>query len=170
MRGFARKAVVGAFKQINRYIDEASEPPAEGSKPRAELVIDSSLVKGTRGYLIRVVDQINGTYENGWYDACAIMLRRLIETLIIEVYVETGRSEDIKKNGRFMRLDGLVKFASNDNLLALDESGNTLRKLKDIGNWSAHKRRYNANRQDIDRVLPAVRIVVQEMVYLAKYK
>jgi len=30
--------------------------------------------------------QINGCFENGWHDASAVMIRRLLETLIIEVF------------------------------------------------------------------------------------
>ena len=45
---------------------------------------------GTRSYLERLVHQINGTYQFGFYDACATMCRRLMESLIIEVYVIVG--------------------------------------------------------------------------------
>ena len=56
------------------------------SKAETEMVIAGSLVANTRGYIERVVAQINGTYENGWYDGCAVMIRRLLETLIVEAF------------------------------------------------------------------------------------
>ena len=165
------KGILGVAKRIQAEVYAATKPPPEGTIPETDHVIDSTLVNGTRGYLVRVVNQINGAYQYGWYDACLVMLRRLIETLIIEVYVENGRDTEIKEsNGRFMRLDGLIRVASGDARLALDRNGDTLRRLKDIGNWSAHKRRYNANRQDIDKFLAEIRIVVQELIYLTKYK
>ena len=43
-------------------------PPDDGAKPKTEMVLARSLVSNTRGYIERVVAQINGTYENGWYD------------------------------------------------------------------------------------------------------
>ena len=61
-------------------------PPNDGAKPKTEMVLARSLVSNTRGYIERVVAQINGTYENGWYDGCAVMMRRLLETLIATVY------------------------------------------------------------------------------------
>ncbi|WP_208543899.1 hypothetical protein [Paenibacillus protaetiae] len=61
-------------------------PPDEGSHSHNQLVFSQSLVKHTRGYIEKVVNQINGTYEQGWYDACAVMIRRVIETLIIEAF------------------------------------------------------------------------------------
>ena len=45
----------------------------------SQCVIPLSVVRGTRGYIERVANQINGTYENGWYDACAVMIRRVLE-------------------------------------------------------------------------------------------
>ena len=67
-------------------------PPDDGAKPKTEMVLARSLVSNTRGYIERVVAQINGTYENGWYDGCAVMIRRLLETLIVEVFVEMSRN------------------------------------------------------------------------------
>lgn len=98
MRSFARNAVVGAVKQINRYVEESTQPPLEGTKPRTARVIDPTLIAGTRGYLEKVADQINGTYENGWYDACAVMLRRFVETLIIETYIAKNKEAAIKED------------------------------------------------------------------------
>lgn len=165
------KGVLGVAKRLQAEVYAAKLPPSEGTIPETDHVIDSTLVSGTRGYLVRVVNQINGAYQHGWYDACAVMLRRLIETLIIEVYVENGRAADIKQpSGHFMLLGGLINVASTDQKLALDRNGDSIRKLKDVGNWSAHKRRYNANRQDIEKYLPEIRIVVQELIYLANYK
>ena len=61
-------------------------PPSEGTIPKNQAIIPHSMVKNTRGYIERVVYQINGSYEKGWFDACAVMMRRLLETLIIEVF------------------------------------------------------------------------------------
>jgi hypothetical protein len=45
-----------------------------------------------------------------------------------------------------------------------------LPKLKDIGDKSAHSRRYLAQRGDIDPLLSDIRLVVQELVFLAGLK
>jgi hypothetical protein len=42
--------------------------------------------------------------------------------------------------------------------------------LKDIGDKSAHGRRYNAQRGDIEPLLADIRLVVQELIYLAGLK
>jgi len=68
------------------------------SKKAAKLsdsVLPRELFDGTRGYIEKVVSQINGSYDHGWYDCCAVMCRRLAETLIIEGYEEQGRSDEM---------------------------------------------------------------------------
>jgi hypothetical protein len=49
-------------------------------------VLALSVVKGTRGYIERLVEQANGCYDHRWFEACAMTLRKLVENLIIEVY------------------------------------------------------------------------------------
>jgi len=39
--------------------------------------------------------------------------------------------------------------------------------MKDVGDKSAHSRRYIAHRQDIDKLKDDLRTVVQELVYLS---
>lgn len=163
--------ILEAAKRIQKDVNNLTRPPAEGSKPATDRIIDTTLVRGTPGNFVRVVDQINGTYERGWYDACAVMLRRLLEMLIIEAYVANGLKENIKgQNGRFLRLNGLIRRACSESSWALDDNGDILRRLNAIGNWSAHKRRFVANREDIDAYVPEIRVVVQELIYLAKLK
>src|ERR1700730_10367293 len=78
--------IVATAKAIHADLADQLGPPEEGLTAITQPVIIVSLVRGTRGYIERVSNQINGAYENGWYDACAVMLRRLIETLIIESF------------------------------------------------------------------------------------
>src|ERR1700757_3116845 len=84
-------------------------PPEEGLLATTQPVIMMSLVRGTRGYIEKIANQINGAYENGWYDACAVMLRRLTETLIIETFEHHGVADQIKgANGDYMYLRDLI--------------------------------------------------------------
>ena len=71
---------------IKNDIVTTYKPSSEGEKAKSDLVLVSSIFNNTRGYIERVVNQINGSYEKGWYDCCAVMTRRLLETLIIETY------------------------------------------------------------------------------------
>jgi hypothetical protein len=159
-------------KAIQKDVAEIGGPPEEGLASATDRVVLRSLTRNTRGYIEKIANQANGAYENGWYDACAVMLRRLLETLIIEAFENHSIAEKIKdRNGDFVFLSDLIK-------LCLDESawnlGRNCRKamgrLKDLGDRSAHSRRFVAHRGDVDLRLDDVRIVVQELLFLAGMK
>ncbi len=143
--------------------------PADNVSSRHEMVIANSLVKRTRGYIESVANQINSTYENACYDACAVMIRRLVETLIIEVFEHFNIANKIKTStGDFPYLSDLITFTLNETSWNLTRNTKqALPKLKNIGDLSAHSRRYNAHRSDIDNIRNDLRTVVQELIYLA---
>ena len=54
-------------------------PSSGGLRSARNLVVPVTLVRSTRGYIERITNQVNGAYENGWCDGCAVMIRRLME-------------------------------------------------------------------------------------------
>ncbi|KAA3531792.1 hypothetical protein DXM29_05480 [Agrobacterium tumefaciens] len=131
-----------------------------------------SLVRGTRQYIENIANQANGAYENGWYDASAVMLRRLVETLIIEAFEHHQIDSKIKNSeGDFFFLRDLVTKTLAETKWNLSRNAKqALPKLKDLGDKSAHSRRYIAQRRDIEPLLPEIRTVVQELVFLSGLK
>jgi len=165
-------SALNTAKAIQGEIDAQVGPPEEGRRSGKEAVLPSSVTRGTRGYIERVVNQINGCYENGWYDASAVMIRRLIETLIIEAFEHYGLSAKIKNpSGDFFYLRDLIDSCLREATWNLGRGcRQALPKLKDIGDKSAHSRRFNAHRGDIEPLAADIRLVVQELVYLAALK
>ena len=159
MNRFAKYVVA---KLIQADVDRIEKLPPESTNQ----VIDFNLVKGTRGYIERTVQQINGTYEKGWYDACAVMLRRLIETLIIEAYEGKKIDHKIKNNnGDFLPLDKLIDEACKEAALNLSrDTKRILPKIKNLGDRSAHNRRFNANRSSIEQLSQAPFLGIQTLV------
>lgn len=147
-------------------------PPSEGTIPKNQAVLPHSMVKNTRGYIERVVYQINGAYDNGWFDACAVMMRRLLETLIVEVFEQYRIANKIQNsNGDFLYLADLISATLSESSWNLGRNTKSaLPKLKSVGDQSAHSRRFNAHREDIDKILPDFRTTAQELLYLAKLK
>jgi hypothetical protein len=148
------------------------KPADEGTAALTEQVFPFSIVRGTEYYIEKVAQEINGTYERGWFDACAVMIRRLLETLIIEVYEAYGISHNIKNSaGDFRVLDNLIDIIVKETTFNLSRnSKRALPKLKDVGNLSAHSRRFLAHVSDIDRNREDLRVVIQELVHLARLK
>lgn len=95
-----------------------------------------------------------------------------METLIIESYEGYGISDGIKDSkGNFLHLKELIpKVLSEKSWNIGRKARNVLPQLKDIGDRSAHDRRFNAHRQDIDKLISDLRTVTQELVYLAGLK
>lgn len=164
--------IVATAKAIHTDIATEIGAPEEGLPSETQSVILMSLVRGTRGYIERVSNQINGAYENGWYDACAVMLRRLIETLIIEAFEQHKIATKIQNTkGDFFYLRDLIDSTLSEKAWNLGRNAKkALPKLKDIGDKSAHSRRYIALRGDIQPLLSDIRTVVQELIYIANLK
>ena len=155
------------------YLDAgAGRPPDDGVAAESHQVVPPAIVRGTRGYIEKITNQINGSYERAWFDACAVMMRRLLETLIIECFEQYSISDKIKtKQGDFMFLRDLVgKTLSESSWTLSRNTRSALPKLKDLGDRSAHSRRYIAHRQDIEPIRLEFRVAVQEFVYLANLK
>jgi hypothetical protein len=169
--GLIKSALITS-RVIQNEADQVWRPPEEGLPSRQEMVLPRSLVKNTRGYIEINVNQINSTYENGCYDACAVMIRRLVETLIIEAFEYHKIADKIKaQGGHFLYLSDLITCTLDEESWNLSRNAKqALPKLKSIGDLSAHNRRYNAHRADIDKVIPNLRIIVQELIYLAALK
>jgi len=149
------------------HIVEESPRPSDG-----DVVIPPSLAEGTREYIERIIDQINGSYASGWYDACAVMIRRLIETLIIEAFEARSIQSKIKdSDGNYLYLKELIPKALAEPAWDLGRNvKKVLPQLKYMGDQSAHSRRFIAQRDDIDRVISGIRAVTQEFVDIAKLK
>jgi hypothetical protein len=158
-----------AAKGIQAEIDRELGPPEDGTRSLKQKVVPFSIVRNTRGYIEKITNQANGAYEMGWYDACAVMIRRLIETLIIESFEKANIADKIKNDkGDFFYLKELINALLNEKTWNLGRNcKQALPRLKDIGDKSAHSRRFNAQRGDIDPLLSDVRDVVQELIYLA---
>lgn len=164
--------IFAAAKAIQAEISEELGPPPEGLRSDKQLVVPMVLVRGTRGYIERVANQVNGAYENGWYDACAVMVRRLLETLIIEAFEHHHIENKIKnQNGDFFYLSDLIGKCLQEKAWNLTRNcKQALPRLKDIGDKSAHSRRYNAVRGDVYHLVADIRLVVEELLYLANLR
>lgn len=129
----------------------------------------------TRGYIETVCRQLNGCFKSTYYDAAAVMLRRLLETLIIECYEFLKREHEIKDaNGDYFILKRLVENACGEKgHLGINLGRDckvALKEARDIGNWSAHARRYNAIARDLTNIQTGVRIAIQELIQIANLK
>lgn len=161
------KNLFAVAKAIQEDVDVELGPPEEGLVPNSHHVIMSSLTRGSRSYIVSIANQINGAYENGWYDACAVMIRRFVETFLIETFERHGAAQKIKLSGSgdYMFLRDMINVTLTET--AWNPSRNlkaALPRLKDVGDKSAHNRYFVARRGDIQPLLGDIRTVVQELM------
>lgn len=164
--------IVAVARAISADVATNVGPPEEGVSAKTQQVISAAFVRDTRGYIVKIANQINGAYEHGWYDACAVMIRRLIETLIIECFEKHSIAATIKNsNGDFFHLRDLIDCAIRETAFNLGRNTKTiLPKLKDIGDKSAHSRYYVALRGDIQPLITDIRTVIQELLFVSGLK
>ena len=124
-----------------RELDDVLNPAVRRIVVReSSSVLPMELFSDTRGYIVRVVDQINKSFDAGLYDCCAVMCRRLIETLIIELYEHLKRGAEIKgADGHYLMLAPLMAFLLKDGSISLSRNGSKgLSDFKNLGDLSAH--------------------------------
>jgi len=94
----------------------AFDAPPPHPTPRGEHVLPMAVVKGTRGYIENVVLQANACYEARCFDACSVMIRKLVEILLIEIYEARGKEAALKSGGGdYLMLSDLINIALQDN-------------------------------------------------------
>lgn len=150
----------------------------DGMQPamdHSEGYLPDAVWSATRRYIEAVCKQLNGCFRSAYYDAASVMLRRLLETLIIEAYEHLKRQNEIQDGGaNYLMLRDLVERACGEKghagLSLGRDSKTTLKEVRDVGNWSAHARRYNAYAADLTKIQAGVRMTVQDLIHVADLK
>jgi hypothetical protein len=134
--------------------------------PGNELFPLTLITKTGRGYLLTITKQMNGCVREGWYDACAVMMRRLVELVIIEAYEHLGIENLLKdQKGDYFQLSALIDTAIGQPRPRLSRNAKkALPKLRNVGHRSAHGRHFTAQRSDIEKLEDDVRVVVEEFL------
>jgi hypothetical protein len=108
--------------------------------------------------------EVNRCHDAACYNACAALLRRLIENLIIGAYERHGISDRIKKDGEYLEFGALIGKAAAEPLLKLGrETKKVLPDLKFYGDLGAHGRMSIVRFSDLDRLHNQTRIAVDEL-------
>ncbi len=123
----------------------------------------------SRGYIEKVAYQINISFENALFDCCLVMCRRLIETLIIEVYISKNREDEIKdSDNNFFMFSGLIQKIEEESSFNLSRNVNRgLNNIKRFGDLSAHNRRFNARSSDIEEIRTDLRLISTELLLVS---
>lgn len=123
-------------------------------------------------YIQLTAKQMNQCFECCLYDAALVMMRKLIETLIIECFERHGIDKNIKdNNGQFFFLSDLIpKFVASNKWNVSRNLESHIKMVKKYGDLSAHNRRFLAKKSDMNDFKFEMRQVVQEIIMIIDYK
>ena len=129
------------------------------------------ILSDTRGYLENVAKQAILCYQNGLFDACLVMLRKLIEALIIECFEAHKIEAKIKGgDGFYYYLNDLIGLLLSETTWTITRnSQQAFPRIKKFADLSAHNRRFNAKNMDIDQIKDDLRIIIEELVHIAGF-
>lgn len=140
-----------------------------------EIVSDDSILpevllqETRRPYLIKLAQQINASYENNLFDACSLMMRRLLEVLLIHAFENAGIDSVIKDDeGNYQNLKTLInKAISRPEINISGDVKKDIDKFRELGNLSAHRVKYNCRRDDIRTSKLEYRATIEELLYVS---
>lgn len=144
--------------------------PIIGSRKRnvSDSIIPKEMITSTRKYIEKMVYEINGSYEYEMFDACATMCRRLMESLIIDIYFSRNRQNEIISGGSIFPLEKLIAFLKNDTKIHLSRTmPKTMDMIKELGDTAAHDRTYITQQVDIDDIKQKYRKLLNELLTLS---
>lgn len=140
-----------------------------GEKPKktpSSALFPLSILADARPYVSRIAEEAIICYDSGVYNACLVMIRKLIETLIIEVF-ERHNVQDriIASNGSYLYCESLMEKLKEERKL-WKISRNTAKAFQNIklkGDASAHNRHFNAQKSDVDDIKTGLRVALEEL-------
>lgn len=153
-------------KQLKKYKFELQELKSIS----VEVISDSSilpdtLLEGKRVYIQKFGKQINAAYSHNIFDACAVLMRRMVEICLIHTYENLGIESQIKSGAdSYKDLKYIIKDALTDSKVKLTkESKACLDEFRELGNLSAHQLYYNCKIEEINKVKLKFRLLIEEL-------
>ncbi len=131
-----------------------------------DIIIPDEVVSNEKHYFQKIIRQINGCYQDKYFDACFVMVRRAIETLIIDVY-ESKKKEKLllDTEGNYLTFSKLIDKTLTDNMIKLSKTSKVdIKKIKKFGDVAAHNRKLNLKQCDIDKYSDSIRIIIEELI------
>lgn len=127
-------------------------------------LIDEVKFCGKEHSIDSLIKQINHCYNANCFDACAVLMRRVFEILIVFTYQKFGISAEIKdSNGNYHQLETLVNKIISNATIDLGRIKKDFHLIRLVGNYSAHGLTYIAGKKDIDDIKLRYRVMLDEL-------
>jgi hypothetical protein len=152
------------YSAVREKIDTEVQKPVEIKASNA--LFPLSIFDHTRGYLVDYAKEASCCYDYGLFTSCLFVLRKITETLIIELYESKSIQAKIKNSkGDYLQLSDLIASVTNEPIWKLTKIvKENLPKIKLLADSSVHSKRFSAKQADIDGIKTNVRIVFEELI------
>lgn len=144
-----------------RVIDEDDNFENEINK---EELFSLELLNDANSYYVKLLKSINSCYKYELYDACYVLIRKLISSLLIDIIEKNGHIEEIYDNDKVKDLKEIISVFLNKSYWKYSKGINdTLNNIRLYGNNSVHNKYFIANKNDIDRDYHNYRFLIEEL-------
>lgn len=128
-------------------------------------LLDETKFCGKRGYLTKLIKQINVSYRNNCYDACAVLLRRVFEIILVLCFQNFNIENEITRpDGSHLMLEGISRVATGNTTLNISKRiTDNFESFREVGNNSAHNITYIASKKDIDDIARDYRVMLEDL-------
>ena len=130
-------------------------------------LLDEAKFCQKRGFLDKLVKQINKTYSDNCYDATAVLMRRIFEIMLILTYQKFQIDQEIMlpDGSGYQMLSSIINNATNNTTIKLSRIKKEYNKFQKTGNFSAHNIKYNAIKKNIDEIKKDFRVMLEELYH-----
>lgn len=116
-------------------------------------------------YIKNIAKEMCLCYDSGCYTACLVMMRKLLEALIIETFINKGIERNIRNGDNYLYLSGLINiYLSEDDIKKSRNIPKKINSIKELGDTAAHTGRFKANKSIVDNIKNDLNIVVQNIL------
>jgi len=152
------------YSAVREKIDKEVDKPAEHKLTNS--LFPLSIFDNTKGYLVAYSKEASICYDYGLFTSCLFMLRKIAETLIIELYESKNIQSKIKNaKGDYFQLSDLITAVTNEPTWKVTKIvKENLPKIKLLADSSVHSKRFSAKQSDIDGIKTNVRIAFEELI------
>jgi hypothetical protein len=164
LRGMTSLLSELSFKSESDLAAELELPRSQQTVQTEAPFLPEEIIEDRHGIPKRILWEVNRCYDASCYNACAAMIRHLIEMLIVGAFEHHNLSDRIKDDGDYLPFSALIGKAAAEPAFKLGrETKRVLPDLKFFGDAAVHSRMILVRKHDLDRMHNEIRGAVEEL-------
>lgn len=175
-KGFRQRSITRNLLKKRKRLKPPPQPPTPTPQPQppsptpsGNSYIDPEIFKDCPPFIKHLEPQINGCWDRQWHEACALTIRRLLESLIINLYEKRGWIAEIRGPDGYLKLQNLVDKVCGDGRVGLGKKPKEgLQHLKQIGDVAAHDFRVRVRKSDLEQKRTELRLACERLIFIAQ--